>query len=324
MSSDRAAPRLIALDWGTTSLRAYLLGDDGVVLDRRPEQLGILQVPGRDFAAAFLTVTREWRERHGDLPAIASGMVGSAQGWINAPYVDVPADLHAVVRMLVIEPESGLLVVPGLAQRGTAPDVMRGEETQLFGAMTHSPSLVRSGRVVLPGTHSKWARVVDGRIEGFATYMTGELFAVLHGHSILGRLADGVPTAGTAVGPAFLRGVGAAREATAGLASLLFSTRSAALVGDLPAAESLDYLSGLLIGDEVRSGLASGDRPRAIVGEPTLCARYVVALEEFGVRDVELLGDTSAAGLWQIGRHAFPVLQRAEGSSRRPVSGRAD
>ena len=324
MSSDRAAPRLIALDWGTTSLRAYLLGDGGVVLDRRSEPLGILQLPGRDFAAAFRTVTRAWREAHRDLPAIASGMIGSAHGWIEAPYVDVPADLDAVVHMLAIEPHSGLRVVPGLAQRGTAPDVMRGEETQLFGAMTCSPALARSGRVVLPGTHSKWARVAGGRVEGFTTYMTGELFAVLRGHSILGRLADATSAAARTRGPAFQRGVRAAREATEGLAGVLFSTRSAVLVGDLPAAESVDYLSGLLIGDEVRSGLASGERPRAIVGEPALCERYVAALGEFDVSDVEVIGDTSPAGLWHIGCRAFPALQRADGSSRRPVSGRAD
>ena len=324
MSADRADPRLIALDWGTTSLRAYLLGDDGAVLAQRSEPMGILHVPGRDFAGVFHAVTSEWRDRNPDLPAIASGMIGSAQGWIEVPYVDVPADVEAVVRTLATEPTSGLRIVSGLAQRGTAPDVMRGEETQLFGAMRRSAALARGGTVVLPGTHSKWARVADGRIEGFATYMTGELFAVLRGHSILGRLPGATSPIGTVAGPAFLRGVRVARGATSGLASLLFSARSAVLVGDLPAADSLDYLSGLLIGDEIRSGLARGERPRAIVGEPALGERYISALGEFDVHDVELLGDTSAAGLWEIGRHAVPALQRGEPSSRRPVSGRAD
>ena len=324
MSSDHAPARLIALDWGTTSLRAYLLGDDGAVLDRRSEQLGILQIPGRDFAGVFRRVIGEWHARHPGLPAIASGMIGSAQGWIEAPYVNVPADLDAVARTLAIQPDTGLRVVPGLAQRSGAPDVMRGEETQLFGAMTRSPMLARGGTVVLPGTHSKWARVAGGRIQGFTTFMTGELFAVLRDHSILGRLADPTSPAGTGTDRAFLRGVQVARDATSGLMSMLFSARSAVLVGDLPAAESLEYLSGLLIGEEVRAALGSGEVPRAIIGEPTLCARYLSALREFGVGDVELLGDTSAAGLWQIGRQAFPVLQRAEGSSRRPVSGRAD
>ena len=324
MPSDRADPRIIALDWGTTSLRAYLLGEGGLVLDRRSEALGILQIPERDFAGVFDTVTRDWRARHGDMPAIASGMIGSAQGWLEVPYVDVPADVDAVARALAVEPESGLRIVPGLAQRDPVPDVMRGEETQLFGAMTHSALLARAGRVVLPGTHSKWARVADGRIEAFATYMTGELFAVLRGHSILGRLAGADSSSGMAAGPAFLRGVRTARDATAGLASFLFSARSAVLIGDLPAEDSLDYLSGLLIGDEVRSGLAIGEPPRAIIGEPALCQRYIAALAQFDIRDVELLGDTGPAGLWHIGRHALDALQRADGASRRPVSDRVN
>ena len=322
MSSGHAVPRLIALDWGTTSLRAYLLGDDGAMLDRRAEPLGILQLPGRDFAGAFRTVTGAWTDRNRDLPAIASGMIGSAQGWLEAPYVDVPADVAAVARRLVTEPESGLRIVPGLAQRGTAPDVMRGEEAQLFGAMTRAPSLALGGRVVLPGTHSKWVQVREGRVEGFTTYMTGELFAVLSAHSILGRLADRTSSVGAEAGPSFLRGVRVAREAGPGLSSTLFSARSAVLVGDLPASASLDYLSGLLIGDEVRAGLASGAPPRALIGEPALCERYLAALALFGVDEVEIAGETAPAGLWQIARHALPELQRADGASRSPVSDR--
>lgn len=323
MPPDRTAPRLVALDWGTSSLRAYLLGADGVILDRRAEPLGILNVPGRDFAAAYDAITSTWRSRHPGLPCIASGMIGSAQGWMEAPYADVPADVEGVARTLVAVPSVGLRIVPGLAQRGRAPDVMRGEETQLFGAMAELPALAEDAVVVLPGTHSKWARVARGRIERFTTYMTGELFAVLSHHSILGRLAEGTSSGGTA-GAAFARGVRHARDAGAGLASLVFSARSAVLVGDLPAAASLAFLSGVLIGDEVRAGLATGDRPRALIGEPALCARYAAALGEFGVGDVAILGDTGPSGLWQIARRAFPELQRADGASRRPVSGGAN
>lgn len=323
MSPDRTAPRLVALDWGTTSLRAYLLGAEGVVLDRRAEPLGILKVPGRDFAAAYDSTTATWRSRSPGLPCIASGMIGSAQGWIEAPYADVPAGVESVARTLVAVPGVGLRIVPGLAQRGGAPDVMRGEETQLFGAMAEVPALAEEAVVVLPGTHSKWARVASDRIERFTTYMTGELFAVLSRHSILGRLAEGNPGEVTA-SAAFMRGVRHARDARAGLASLVFSARSAVLVGDLRAADSLAFLSGLLIGDEVRAGLATGDRPRALIGEPALCARYADALGEFGVGDVAILGDTAPSGLWQIGRRAFPELQRADGASRRSVSGRAN
>ena len=319
MSSTPAAGRLIALDWGTTTLRAYLLGEGGVVLERRAEPSGILHVPERDFRAVFDRITSEWRARVPGLPAIASGMIGSAQGWIEAPYANMPTDLDSVARALATVPDGGLRIVPGLAQRGDAPDVMRGEETQLFGAIGRSTALSSGGVAVLPGTHSKWARLARGRVEGFTTYITGELFGVLSRHSILGRLtepaADDVPP-----GSAFRRGVRHARDATRGLANLVFSARSSVLVGDLAASDSLEYLSGVLIGDEVRSGLADGERPRVLIGEPALCRRYVLALEELGVAGVEVLGDTAPAGLWQIALRAFPELQRADGASRRPVS----
>ena len=292
------------------------------MLDQRSEPLGILRVPRGDFAGVFETVTSGWRAHDPDLPTIASGMIGSAQGWLEAPYVDVPADVGTVARALATEPRSGLRIVPGLAQRGAAPDVMRGEETQLFGAMTGSSALARGGTVVLPGTHSKWARIAGGRIEGFRTYMTGELFAVLRDHSILGRLSDPATPLAVTPGPAFMRGVRVAGEG-AGIASILFTARAAVLVGDLPAADSVEYLSGLLIGDEVRSALAAGERPRSIIGERSLCDRYAAALRALGAGEVEALGDTAPAGLWHIGRHAFPGLQRADASSRSPVSDRA-
>ena len=317
--SGRSVPLLVALDWGTTSLRAYLIGDDGVVLERRAEPLGILQVPERGFRAVFDAVTADWRARDAALPMIASGMIGSAQGWIEAPYTSLPADAESVARSLVTVPQVGLRIVPGLAQRGGTPDVMRGEETQLFGAMTGSSVLAGGGVAVLPGTHSKWARVAEGRVVGFTTYMTGELYAVLARHSILGRLAP--PTAGDVEpGAAFARGVRHARDASGGLASVIFSARSSVLAGDLRAEDSLEYLSGMLIGDEVRSGLAAGDRPRMLIGEPALCARYAAAFAEFGVEEISVVGDTAAAGLWEIALRAFPELQRADRSSRRSVS----
>ena len=319
MPSTPAVPRLVALDWGTTSLRAYLLGDRGIVLERRAEPLGILRVPERDFGAVFEAITSEWRARYPALPSIASGMIGSKQGWIEAPYEDVPADVDSVARALVRVPHGGPLIVPGLAQRGGAPDVMRGEETQLFGAMAESGALIDGGVAVLPGTHSKWARIAHGRVEGFTTYLTGELFEVLSRHSILGRLA-GDGRADVASGTAFLGGVRHARDVAGGLASLVFSARSTVLVGDLPAEDRLEHLSGSLIGDEIRAGLAAGDRPRVLIGEPALCGRYAAAFGEFGVAGLEILGDTAPAGLWQVALRAFPELQRADGSSRRPVS----
>jgi 2-dehydro-3-deoxygalactonokinase len=319
MSPTSATGRLIALDWGTTSLRAYLLGDGGALLERRAEPLGILHVPGRDFAGVYGRITEEWRARSPRLRAIASGMIGSAQGWVEAPYASVPADVESVAQALATVPEVGLRIVPGLAQRDGAPDVMRGEETQIFGALSRSAALESGGTAVLPGTHSKWARVAGGRVDGFTTYITGEMFSVLSRHSILGRLA-GASAADGAPGSAFLRGVQHARDVAGGLANLVFSARSRVLVGDLPADESLEYLSGILIGDEVRSGLAGGDPPRVLIGEPALCRRYAMALGAFDVADVEVLGETAPTGLWQIAQRAFPELQRGDGASRSPVS----
>ena len=321
----RGAARLIALDWGTSSLRAYLLGDGGAVLDRRAEPLGILSVAARDFAGAFGAITDHWRAEHPDLPAIASGMIGSAQGWVEAPYVDAPANLAAVARGLVVVPGANLQVVPGVAQRGTAPDVMRGEETQVFGALAQRPELAHGSCFVLPGTHSKWVRMAGHGIVRFTTYMTGELFAVLRDHSILGRLAGaGAAPSTEAAAAAYIRGVRRAAEAAQGVGALLFSARSGVLVGDLRPEESLEYLSGLLIGDELRMGLAGGERPDALIGEPGLCARYADALASFGINDVPVIDDAAPGGLWNIASLAIPTLQRGEGSSRRSVSGRAN
>ena len=300
------------------------MDEDGTVLERRAEPLGILGVPHGDFAGAFAKVIGDWSRDQPDLPAIASGMIGSRQGWLEAPYVDAPAGLSAVAAALVTVPTTGLRIVPGVAQRGRSPDVMRGEETQIFGVLAERAELASRATFVMPGTHSKWVQVADGQIARFTTYMTGELFAVLRGHSILGRLASSGPASSVeAAQPAFTRGVLRAADAD-GLAGLLFSARAEVLVGDLSADFSLEYLSGLLIGDEVRAGLAGGDRPDALIGEPALCARYASALESLGVPDVPIVEDAAPAGLWSIASRAIPTLQRGEGSSRRPVSGRSN
>ena len=329
MSSSRpphSSPRLIALDWGTTSLRAYLLGDSGVVLERRAEPWGLLQLPDRDFGAAYRRTIVDWSNRHAGLPALACGMVGSAQGWVEAPYVSTPAGIAEISRSLASVPDSELRIVPGVARLGDSPNVMRGEETQILGALAMRPELAARSLIVLPGTHSKWVNVLGGRLQEFSTFMSGELFGVLRAHSILGRFArvgsDGAETA--TASDAFARGVRVARAGRHGLAPLLFSARAAVLVGDLPGDESLDYLSGLLIGDEVRAGLADGRPPDALVGDPSLCARYLAALELFDVGGVAVLDDTAPAGLWVIDQHASLGVQRGAGPTRTPVSGRAN
>ncbi len=221
--------RLIGLDWGTSSLRAFLFGDGGTVLDRQAAPLGIMQVPDRAFASVFREITARWRADAPGLPAIASGMIGSAQGWREVPYQSGPATLSDVAAGCArVEAEDGTTVwiVPGLARAGSRPEVMRGEETQILGALALRPDLWSAALFVLPGTHCKWVEVRDGRIEGFQTFMTGELFSALREHTILGRPARTAAGAPSGDDAAFRRGIETARGSAQGLAPLLFSART--------------------------------------------------------------------------------------------------
>jgi 2-dehydro-3-deoxygalactonokinase len=307
--ADESHPGLIALDWGTSSLRAYLLDSSGAARESRCWPWGIQHTPAGDFATAFRTAVGDWRERWPDVPAMAAGMIGSRQGWREVPYVDCPADLAGIAAgLLAFDTGCGTLhLVPGVMQRGALPNVLRGEETQVVGALALEPALADHSLLVLPGTHSKWVNICRGRIERFATYMTGELFAVLREHSILGRPArESGPAAGEPIHEeAFRRGLRIARESgSEGVASRLFTTRSLFLAGDLPAAQTLDYLSGLLIGEELRSVVAglggAACPPLVLIGEAALCGRYAEALKECGIDRLHILENTAPAGLWQI------------------------
>lgn len=309
MRGQPQSPALIALDWGTSSLRASLLDGDGNVLHARTEPWGIMQARHDDFAATFLAITAEWRGP--DVRVIASGMIGSANGWMSAPYCAAPAGADDLAAALAVVPGVPLCIVPGVATYGDRPDVMRGEETQVVGAIALRPDLASRSLVVLPGTHSKWVQVLEGRINDFTTYMTGELYAVLRDHSLLGR-ATGAPSDDDAVGAeAFIRGVVAAHNEPAGLAPLLFSARALVLANRLAASESLDFLSGLLIGDELRCGLMRGGRPDALVGDATLCARYGAAFRVLGLDDIPVVVGAADAGLWNIARRAGLILGMA-------------
>jgi 2-dehydro-3-deoxygalactonokinase len=314
------APRLIALDWGTSSLRAYLLGDEGAVLQERAEPWGIMHTPNGDFARAYSTVVAAWRREWPRLPALAAGMIGSAQGWREAPYVTCPAGAKALSAGLVevaVGDGTSMLIVPGVLAAGAIPNVMRGEETQVIGAMDIEPALRQHARVVLPGTHSKWVDLRAGEITAFTTYMTGELFAVLREHSILGRPAQGIAVTGP-IWPAFEQGVTAVRDSgSAGALPLLFSARTLVLTGRLRAEETLDYLSGLLIGEELRCALGEGygDLPLVLVGDRALCQRYQRALQLFGVENASAIDNASIAGLWRIAITAGLIDNTTSGSS---------
>ena len=310
MDSERLqpdAPALIALDWGTSTVRAYLMGVGGQLLATEARPWGIMHTPDRDFSAAYRALTGAWQEVHPGLPAIASGMIGSAQGWVQAPYCPCPAGLGDLASAIIDVPagDGVLHIIPGIALRGAAPNVMRGEETQVAGAMALQPDLA-TALFVLPGTHSKWVDVREGRVQRFDTHMTGELFAVLRDHSILGRpAADSAATAPAEPGQAFDQAVFRVRDCGGtALSPLLFLCRSLVLDGTLRPEASLDFLSGLLIGEELRSALSLPRAAPLLVGDPGACARYRRAFDLFGLRDVRVLSDTAPAGLWQIAHHA--------------------
>jgi 2-dehydro-3-deoxygalactonokinase len=300
--------RLIALDWGTSSLRVYLLGENGTIVEERHKPWGLLYLPEGGFAAALQGVAGDWLDATPALPLIASGMVGSAQGWREAPYASCPADASALATQLLrFEALPGVMlhIVPGVRLSGPRPDVMRGEETQVMGLLAMQLALAERTTLVMPGTHSKWVRVQAGRIVDFHTYMTGELFALLREHSILGRPAREAG-GGQASDKAFDRGVAAVRDAgAAGATALLFSARALVLGGQLRAGDSLEYLSGLLVGEELRCALHDGDAAAPVlVGDAALCARYRRALMLYDRSSQTAADGAAAAGLWQIARQA--------------------
>jgi 2-dehydro-3-deoxygalactonokinase len=295
-------PHLIGLDWGTTSCRAYLIGAEGAVLDRQTDGPGILKVEQGHFGPWLDSIIGGWIATHGPAPVILSGMIGSRQGWKEAPYATCPASVGDIVQALVpVEwSELQIALVPGLSTENDGmPDVMRGEETQIFGALALSGE--SDGLFLLPGTHSKWAEVSDSRIVSFRTFMTGEVFGALKEHTILGRLIDEGTDAG-----AFARGVheGATLDSAGALLNRVFATRSYGLMGKLPGTALSDYLSGLLIGAEIADATRVTQKPVTIIASPALAQRYTDALRLLGHESTLAPEDCVAAGHWRIARAA--------------------
>jgi 2-dehydro-3-deoxygalactonokinase len=237
-------------------------------------------------------------------------MVGSQHGWRDVPYAACPGGAAALAAGMLPSPGAEVAIVPGMLYDDGAlpPDLMRGEETQVVGALQLHPALRDASCIVLPGTHSKWAQVNDGRLTRFATHMTGELFAILRTHSVLGRLMD---DSGEFAGHAFLAGVDAARDrGHLGMSHQIFAARSLGVTGRAPASDLADYLSGLLVGHELRAGLAWRDAaglaqtPLALVGSHVLCQRYALAMQRFDAAAPLLLNNTAPAGLHHLARAA--------------------
>jgi len=292
-------PFLLAVDWGTSSLRAALLGANGEVLHERALPRGILTVPAGEFPEVFAQAVAGWPAPPA-LPCLMSGMVGSRQGWVEAPYCACPAgfpDLAA--RVAWVEPRH-VAIVPGLScEHAHVPDVMRGEETQVFGALDLLG--LQDALVVLPGTHSKWVRVRGGRIVSFSTFMTGEFYALLRQQSILARTMH--QDDGALDESAFLRGIRYAAH-SANLLHSAFSARTLSLFEQLSADVLPSYLSGLVIGEELRSQTLTANTPGVvIVGSSALTTRYQIALKSLGVTGTAVGSEATWRGLWALSRH---------------------
>jgi 2-dehydro-3-deoxygalactonokinase len=269
----------IGLDWGTSSFRAYLVNAEGNVTDQVAASEGILAVKDGAFESTLEQHIGHWDKT---FPIIASGMITSRQGWVELPYVECPAgagDLAKSMHSKTVASGRNIHFLTGLHLKSETlgHDVMRSEETQVFGALDSGAK-----HFVTPGTHSKWIDVEDGKIINFATYMTGETFAVLKAHSILGRLMAN----DTEDEHAFLQGLDRAFADPAGLLHNLFSARSLALFQDLAPDKIASYLSGLIIGAEVGHAISMRDSTQhyCVLASAGIGSKYMTAMKHAGLR----------------------------------------
>lgn len=294
---------LIAIDWGTTSFRAYRLSEQGVVIDKRQSANGILAIEGGQFADMLVAQVGDWMDAEPDAPVVMSGMIGSRQGWQEIDYVTGQPGLAEIASgMGQITLDSGRVVwiAPGYCclNADGQPDVMRGEETQILGAVSG-----KSGDYTfcLPGTHSKWVSVVDGKINGFTTFMTGEVFDVMCQHSILGKLMTGQGRIETDALHWFDDGVDKAKVGIS-LLSGFFGVRARALFAEIPEAYTKDYLSGLLIGTEIRDAYKDNATEVTMIGSGPLIALYGRVIKAFGGQAQLANENLSAAGIYELAK----------------------
>jgi len=304
-----AAASFLAGDWGTSHLRLVLCDAAGDTLESVTGP-GAAAASGR-FAEIFSELTAPWRRQYGRLPAVLCGMVGSNFGWQQAPYVHCPAQLAQIAAGCVSPPGVAVHIVPGLAcsNRHAAPDFLRGEETQILGALQLEAGLRRGRQLLcLPGTHTKWVILEQGAVTEFITAPTGELFAVLSGHSVLVRKsAHGEPTLAHAAGDAFELGLSQFNAfPQAQLLHRLFECRSRMLAGELAAESTGAFLSGLLIASDIGGALpllaqGAGDARVCLIGTPQLTTLYARGLAQRQREAQQLDGARAArAGLTQV------------------------
>lgn len=282
---------LLAVDWGTTNCRAYLLDGAGRALRQTSSGLGILSVPQGAFPDVLSAIQRDL---DADGPVLIAGMAGSNRGWFEAPYVTAPATAHAIAAAALAVPGArNVWILPGVRMGPPhRADVMRGEETQILGAG------MDEGALCLPGTHTKWARVSGGTIASFSTTMAGEIFQLLRKHSILSGSLPPEPSAAPDT-DGFLAGLAAAKQGR--FLGSAFGVRPMALLDGRPPAWCEGYLSGLVIGTDVREAALEPGSAVTVVGADLLARLYADALRAAGCLPQIVDGAQAfVRGAWRI------------------------
>lgn len=294
---------MIGIDWGTSRLRAFRIDKGGAVRETRSADRGITRIPEGGFEDALREIAGDWLEG-GETRVLLSGMVGSRRGWRETPYLPCPAGAQDIAGALLPVPLDGAeaRIVPGLTTRDPAgiAEIMRGEETQIIGAL---PDTEADALICLPGSHSKWATVTAGKIATFSTFMTGEAFAALGGHTILAQTIGDFTAAPDA--EAFRAGLARAMD-PGGLLHHLFGVRTKAIIDGAGPDAGGAYLSGLLIGHEIAAApIVPGAAAILLIGEPALCRLYRTAIEFRGghatIHGEDDTADAAAAGLARLG-----------------------
>jgi 2-dehydro-3-deoxygalactonokinase len=298
--------RFIVADWGTTRFRGYLVENE-TILDQVSSEEGVSALHKGQHRDVFMRQCGRWLESEPKAPVLLVGMVGSREGWVEAPYASCPAGPAEIAQALVaVDLKNGrkAYIVPGLFCEPApgASDVMRGEETLVLGTG------IENGLVCSPGTHPKWIEMHAGRIERFATYMTGEMYALLREHSMIGRPAtEPEDPRGFDLGlDAAQRNSGENGTPRVGLLNLLFGARAAVVSGHMASSLLAPYLSGLLTGDEINGALSQFGRPSSvtILADHPRADLYVHALARHGIKtEIKPPRDALIAGLSRIVRH---------------------
>ncbi|MEN9856040.1 MAG: hypothetical protein RL186_1081 [Pseudomonadota bacterium] len=301
----------IGINWGSSNFRAYLIGPDGAKLDEVSRPCGVLGLSRDDMEAQIGLTTQQWPLAH---KIYASGMIGSNVGWVEAPYVHCPTSVNALSLQLTKTRMAGhdVEIVPGLTCEDEAgqPDILRGEELELFGLLMSQPDAIRTDcrTILLPGTHSKWVSMRGSSIESFFTSMAGELFDRVSEKGILASIIDGPAKAG----PWFSRGLAEAWSSGRSLVTLLFQARSLVMRHKMAKSDAASFLRGLLIGAELgdaKARLAQFDETTIeMVGNPVVASLYQSALQEMGATSLVVPSDTAClAGFAALHRASFQV-----------------